>query len=227
MTKKEKKNLLQDIMISAKQYKKHLAGNIFMIIFDNNYIEVAFDNSRFAHLTGVEKTISAKRFYDNALKGTLRIEQFWCSPKHPHDLARRKLKVLSNLGEIFSHDGFVLEDIATGRVVYKFGFTDLALTLCFGEDFDKQGNIKGPYFVIYSLRDGDTFSKTKQVHAIDYIFRKRNDEKLYSELLLNNETAVLTDEIKLKISNTTISSICRVEKDAIINKELEDDVETA
>jgi len=44
--------------------------------------------------------------------------------------------------------------------------------------------------------------------------------------LLNNETAVLTDEIKLKISNTTISSIYRVEKDAIINKELENDVET-
>jgi len=45
----------------------------------------------------------------------------------------------------------------------------------------------------------DCFDKAQQVHEIDYILKKKNTDKLYNEILLNNKSGHFADNIKLKI----------------------------
>ncbi|MFI3202199.1 MAG: PBECR4 domain-containing protein [Eubacteriales bacterium] len=58
MTKREERIAIVDKIVGFTQdYKEHLLGNIFMIVFDNRYIEVSFRKRDFTHLTGVDKSI--------------------------------------------------------------------------------------------------------------------------------------------------------------------------
>ena len=201
MTGKQKqRTILFKIIQAAQEYKLYLLGHTFMFVFDDNrYVEISFRKVDFAHLTGVGRSISALDFYRNAVRKILKNEQFYFSERFPYHLSERKLNILLNLSEIFTNDGFILEDVVTNTFIYKIGFTDLKLTMCFGEDSDSQDNKKSDYLIIRSLRANDCFDKAQQVHEIDYILKKKNTDKLYNEILLNNKSGHFADNIKLKI----------------------------
>lgn len=111
---------------------------------------------------------------------------------------------LQNLHQCVLSEGFLLEDITTQSATYKFGFTELNFTLCFGEDLDVNENKKSEYFIVQSLRDEDCFNKSSDVFEIDYIYKKRNSEKLYTNLLFCSEaTKEIPENIKSLIKNDT------------------------
>ena len=58
-----------------------------------------------------------------------------------------------------------------------------SFTLCFGEDLDKDGNKRSAYFIPKSLRSGDCFERSENVYEIDFIFRKKNNQRRYNEML--------------------------------------------
>lgn len=176
-----------------------------MFVFDNRYIEVSFRKEEFAHLTGVDKHLSAKDFYKEAARGTLRQNQIFFSKRYPYDLCIKKIRELDKLPRAVHEDGFVLEDIATNTAVYKFGFTELNFTLCLGQDMDKQGNKRSDYDIAQSFRVEDCFDKTQNVFDIDFILKKRNDQKIYEEILLQNKPLDKMKNIgKEKISDSVI-----------------------
>ena len=71
----EKIQITKNIINAAKQYKKFLLGKTFMYCFEDKYIEVSFRKSDFAHLTGVDKKISAKDF--SAKLGVVPTTLYW------------------------------------------------------------------------------------------------------------------------------------------------------
>ena len=63
--------IVKDICFAAKLYKENLVGKTFLYVFDGRYIEVLYKASNFRHLTGVDTNLSAKQFYEYALKNQL------------------------------------------------------------------------------------------------------------------------------------------------------------
>lgn len=178
----EKIQITKNIINAAKQYKKFLLGKTFMYCFEDKYIEVSFRKSDFAHLTGVDKKISAKDFYKEAVNGTLRANQIFFSQRYPKDLCKKKLKEIMNLTKLTNSELFLLENISTQTKFYKFGFTELNFTLCVCEDRDIHGIKKSNYFIPQSFRVEDCFDKSTNVYDIKYIFSKSNSEKTYINL---------------------------------------------
>ncbi|MFI3236614.1 MAG: PBECR4 domain-containing protein [Lachnospiraceae bacterium] len=191
MTKREERKAIVDKIVEfARDYSEHLLGNTFMFVFDNRYIEVSFRKSDFAHLTGVDKHLSANDFYKEAKRGTLRENQIRFSSRHPYDLCLKKVVHMEDLARAFYSDGIVLEDVGTDTALYKFGFTELNFTLCFGEDLDKDGNKRSAYFIPKSLRSGDCFERSDNVYEIDFIFRKKNNQRIYNEMLFQGNKEI-------------------------------------
>ncbi|MFI3202200.1 MAG: hypothetical protein R3Y54_11890 [Eubacteriales bacterium] len=102
----------------------------------------------------------------------------------------------------------MLEYVETDTAVYKFGFTELNFTLCLGEDLNKEGNKKSSYFIPQSLRSGDCFKRSKNVYEIDFIFRKKNNQRTYNEMLFqgNQEIKSVSDEIRERLDETLYTS---------------------
>lgn len=199
MTQREERiKIVAKIKTGANIYKKYLLGNTFLYVFNDKYIEVSFRKQDFAHLTGVDTKLSAKDLYKEAIRGTLTEKQIYFSARHPKSLCLKKVDCLQNLHQCVLSEGFILEDITTQSATYKFGFTELNFTLCFGEDLDVNANKKSEYFIVQSLRDEDCFGKSSDVFEIDYIYRKRNNEKLYTDLLFCNK---VPEEIPGSIKN--------------------------
>lgn len=189
---KQKKLLLNKIINAAQSYKKNLVGKTFLIVFDERYIEILFRKQEFSHLTGVDKKISAKDFYKEAVRGTLQYNQFFFSQRFPSDLSKKKINNLDKIYQAMMSEGFILEDITTTTQTYKFGFTELNFTLCLGEDTNANNQIKSNYFIAQSFRiDDDCFSRSKSVYDIQYIFEKENDEKLYEKVLFCTDDSEL------------------------------------
>lgn len=67
----DRKIIVCEINRAAQLYKKHLVRKKFLYVFDGRYIEVCFKTDSFRHLTGVETNLSAKRFYQYAVKNQL------------------------------------------------------------------------------------------------------------------------------------------------------------
>lgn len=66
--KHEREQIVREINKAAQLYKQHLVGKKFLYVFDERYIEVCYKIDGFRHLTGVETNLSAKRFYQYAVK---------------------------------------------------------------------------------------------------------------------------------------------------------------
>ena len=92
--------LVQEIQKAALLYKTYLVGRKFLYIFEGQYIEVIYSSKGFKHLTGVESPLTAKLFFDNAVKRKLSINNIGFSSKHPYDLCVRKVKHLCQLPEL-------------------------------------------------------------------------------------------------------------------------------
>ncbi|MCD7908430.1 MAG: PBECR4 domain-containing protein, partial [Clostridium sp.] len=170
-------------------YNQHLVGRKFMYVFDNRYIEVIFKKENFRHLTGIDTNLSANQFYQYAAKGKLEASQIWFSSAHPYDLCIRKVQHIENIATMAGSECFLLEEVKTGTMTYKFGTTDLKFTLCLNREKDQNGIDKSECYVVQSLRDEDCFSKSTEAYEVTHIFSKENDEKAYKALLFMDRSA--------------------------------------
>lgn len=160
------------------------------------------------HLTGVDTNLSADAFYREAVRGRLRHNQIYFSQRHPYDLCVRKISQLQNISAVTESEIFMLEDLTTNTFAYKFGLTELNFTLCLKEDVDSLGNVVSDKYIARSLRVEDSVSRSSDAYEVQYIFSKRNDEKLYNVLKYSDERyeiSNLSQEILDKVDNSLLS----------------------
>lgn len=197
--------IVNKIITAAQLYQANLVGKSYMYIFDNRYIEVIYRTRDFLHLTGVDTKLSAKDFYKEAVRGTLRDTQIGFSQRHPFDLCVRKSAYLDKIVVLTNADVALLESLSTGSLTYQFAATDLNFTICFDRDTNNQGVVVSNNYIARSLRVEDSFSRSGNAYEVDYIFSKSNQEAKYT--LVNyiskgKKLSELPDEIKKKLSPT-------------------------
>ncbi len=178
----DRKNVVESIKNAAQLYKQYLVGRRFLYVFDSRYIEVMYKVANFRHLTGVATKLTANEFYRAATRKQLQVNQIYFTSDHPYNLCIKKIKHIEEIAVLATSENFILEEIETSTKSYKFGATDLKLTLCLNKELDDDGNEKGDCYIVESLRDEDCFSKSKNVYAVTHIFSKANDEKKYTDL---------------------------------------------
>lgn len=190
---RDREQIVQEICKAAKLYKEHLVGKRFLYVFDGRYIEVSYKADNFRHLTGVETNLSAKRFYQYAVKNQLQSTQIFFTVKHPYSLCKRKIRHIGEVAVLASSENFMLEEILTDTKTYKFGTTDLKFTLCMNKEYDDNGQEKSECYIVESLRDGDCFGKSKTVYEVTHILARNNDAKKYSEILFMDQRYTVAD----------------------------------
>lgn len=179
----QRRAILTEIKSAAKLYKRYLVGHKFLYVFDGRFIEVLYKAQNFKHLTGVETSLPAKRFYSSAVNDTLQTAQIGFNKAHPYELCLRKVKHLHQLVNLASSESFMLEEIGTKTQTYKFGTTDLNFTLCMNRELDENGNEINECYIVQSLRDEDCFDKAQNVYEVTHIFSKPNDAKYYTDIV--------------------------------------------
>lgn len=208
--KQAKIQIVNQIVLAAKAYKSNLIGKTFLYYFEGRYIEVIYRARDFAHLTGVETSLSANDFYKEAVRGTLRDTQIYFSKRHPYSLCVRKLSHLSQLIKITDSPLLVLESVTTDTAVYKFGLTELACTVCLDHDLDGMGHPKSSMLIAKSLRDEDSFNRGQNAYEINMIFCKANTAKIYDSCTFNDKKCSkedLPEEILKKLSPEILVTI--------------------
>ncbi len=165
------------------EYKKKLAGQYFLYIFDNRYIEVFFGREHFKHLTGVASYLNGEKFYRKVETNTLTTNQFWFSKDNPYRTAKAKCSRLQEMPKLISEDTLLLEEIITDTCTYSFGTTNLDFTVGFTErtKIEDGWEVIIPHqYVPRTLRVKDeAFDKANNVYEVEYIFSKNNDLKKY------------------------------------------------
>lgn len=200
----DRKLIVCEINKAVQLYKEHLIGKKFIYVFDGRYIEVCYKAENFRHLTGVETNLSAKRFYQYAVKKQLQSSQIYFTSRHPYKLCKRKIKHICEIALLASTENFMLEEISTNTKSYKFGATNLNFTLCMNKEYDQNGQEKSECYIVESLRDEDCFSKSKTVYEVSYILSKDNVAKKYTDLLFMDKRLNmrnLSDEIASMIED--------------------------
>ena len=185
--------IIAEIELAAKLYKENLVGKKFLYVFDGRYIEVIYKAQNFRHLTGVESKLTAKRFYNDAVKNALQSNQVFFSRSHPYSLCVKKIKHIKEISVLASSENFMLEEIVTNTRTYKFGTTDLNFTLCMNKETDCEGREIGDCYIVESLRDEDCFSKSKDAFVVTHIFSMPNDGEKYTNLLFMDASVQLKD----------------------------------
>lgn len=201
----DRKIIVCEINRAAQLYKKHLVGKKFLYVFDGRYIEVCFKTDSFRHLTGVETNLSAKRFYQYAVKNHLQSSQIYFTSRHPYSLCKKKLKHICEIAVLARTENFMLEEIMTNTKSYRFGTTNLNFTLCLNKEYDKNGHEKSECYIVESLRDEDCFSKSKTAYEVSHIFSKDNSDKKYSNLLFmdrRSDLDMLPDKVASMIEDS-------------------------
>ena len=194
MSKKlDRASLVKEICKAARLYKEHLVGSRFLYAFDGRYIEVIYKVANFKHLTGVETNLSAKKFYEYAVKNQLQASQIHFSAQHPYSLCTRKIKHICQIATLASSECFMLEEIKTNTPTYKFGTTDLNFSLCMNKELDSNGEAKEDCYIVQSLRDEDCFSRSRAAYVVTHILSRRNDEKIYTELRYISQSSSIDD----------------------------------
>ena len=183
--KLEKKTALKHQIITAAQtYSRELAGRIFLYVFGNEYFEVIFKVDRFLHLTGVNSTLSAAKFYSLAKTKKLDNGQFEFSKQHPMAIAKKKLICLNSLPLITNSLVCVVKDLQTVTYNYKLGVTNLSFTLCLTENLDLRGRKIDDKLLPRSLRIKDkAIENSSFAEFVDFIFVKNSSQTYYSQLL--------------------------------------------
>ncbi|MCD8022951.1 MAG: PBECR4 domain-containing protein [Lachnospiraceae bacterium] len=160
-----------------------MVGHSFLYVFEGRSIEVVYRTKDFMHLTGVDSHCSAEQFYKDAIRGKLQPQQIFFSARHPYDLCVRKMSQLNNLNRVIDSAIFILEDTETNTFTYKFGLTDLKLTVCLSEDTDENGKVVGDHYIARSLRVEDSFDRADGAFEVQYIFSKKNDQRKYDTIM--------------------------------------------
>lgn len=200
----DRKIIVCEINRAARSYKKHLVGKKFLYVFDGRYIEVCFKADNFRHLTGVETNLSARRFYQYAIKNQLQSSQIYFTSRHPYSLCKKKLKHICEIAVLARTENFILEEILTNTKSYRFGTTNLNFTLCLNKEYDKNGQEKSECYIVESLRDEDCFSKSRTAYEVSHIFSKDNSDKKYSNLLFmdrRSDLDMLPDKVTSMIED--------------------------
>ncbi len=200
--------LIRTIEEAALTYKEKMVGRHFMYVFDDRYIEVVYRERDFMHLTGVDSTLRAEQFYKDAVRGRLKADRIFFSKRHPFDLCVKKASQLINIGKVVDSELFILEDTTTHTFTYKFGLTDLELTMCLSEDTDQNGNIVGDHYIARSLRVEDCFDKSEEAFIVRFIFARANGERKYSMVMYQepNDTILkLPTSVLEKLDNKLTS----------------------
>ncbi len=159
-----------------------------MYVYDGRFIEVIFKSENFRHLTGVDTNLSPRQFYEYSVTGKLAESQIWFGPTHPFALCARKIRHINDVATMARSGCFMLEEIKTVSMTYKFGTTDLKFTLCLNKDVDRNGK-ESECYIVQSLRDGDCFSKSEGAYVVTHIFSRKNDQKLYTDLLYIDDSS--------------------------------------
>lgn len=170
------------INAAAVSYRAAMVGREFLYVFEGQFIEVIYRAKEFRHLTGVGTTLPANEFYRVAVRQQLTPNQLLFDARHPVDLCRQKMQHIQNLPAVVNSDVIILETIGTQTKSYEFGFTELNFTLCLDKDLDASGNPKSSYYIVQSLRDGDSFSRSGKQYECNYIFSKQTGQKLYDTM---------------------------------------------
>ncbi len=186
----DRQAIVKEISRAARLYKQHLVGKRFLYVFDNRYIEVLYKKQNFKHLTGVDTNLTAKKFFDYAIKNQLQANQIFFSSRHPYALCKKKLKHILEIISLAYSESFMLEEIVTQTKTYKFGTTELNFSLCMNKEYDQSGNEIGDCYIVQSLRDEDCFNKSKHVYPVTHIFsRENNTAKKYTTRLFVDSCA--------------------------------------
>lgn len=183
-----KEQIRQDILNASECFCNDLVGKYFLYVFNNRYIEVLFRKDSFSHLTGVETYLSGNDFYKKAKRKQLGLNQFYFNKIHPFDLAKKKSAELYRLKEFTDSDIFILEEVTTASVTYKFGFTNFDCSLCLSENVDTSTGVKiNDLYIPMSFRIKDKiFDNSKSVYEVDFIFMKENTYKEYNILMFGD-----------------------------------------
>ena len=94
----------------------------------------------------------------------------------------------------------MLKDVTTQSKTYKFGLTDIDLTLCFVENYDKTTKQKiDNYFIPASLRVGDdSVSKSHDCIFVKYIFMKNNKNSKYNSIYYGDSDEIINLPIEIR-----------------------------
>ena len=208
--------MAQKIEHASFLYAKQLVGKTFMYVFDKRFIEVIYKKDNFLHFTGVDSKLSAGQFFKLAKQGKLGASQFYFSPRHYFENAKKKVNNLSTLPALATGESLMVEDVTTQTSKYKFGNTDLKLSVLFEKSQLGNNSNRDIYFG-KSFRVDDCFNKSQNQYVITYIFSKPNDKKQYDTLLYKDKSAILddlpnqaiallSDEIKVLLSVENLNS---------------------
>ncbi len=190
----DREQIVKEISEAAHLYKKFLVGKRFLYAFDNRYIEVLYKKENFKHLTGVDTNLTAKQFFDFALKNRLQAKQIFFSKRHPYSLCKKKLRHICEIATLAYAESFMLEEITTVSASYKFGTTALKFSLCMNKEVDDNGMKVGDCYIVESLRDEDCFGRSKYVYEVTHIFSRSNNlSKKYTDLIFEDKKASVKD----------------------------------
>ena len=205
-TKVHKKELIRKQIIEAANIYSHkLAGKKFLYVTPNYYFEILFLTDKFLHLTGVNTKLTAKDFYEKARKGILQNNQFYFDKEHPFDIAKNKLPNLIQLPELTTKQIYIINNLKTLTLVYRYGLTNFNFTLGLTEYIDKKNNIIKETFIPRTLRSNDNAPKynTDNLNCnVSFIFEKDASKRIYTTLLFREYATSIPLNIKHLIDSS-------------------------
>lgn len=133
--KYDKKKAIDIIVKAAANYKKCLLDKTFLLIYQENgkmkTVQVEFRENHFLHLTGVQTSLSAKRFYEKCVSHKLSLADIELDK---NGKAQQKLMVLPFLHELLYHNCMIGDFIDSGICIkadYFVGNTKAILSVGF------------------------------------------------------------------------------------------------
>lgn len=195
----DKKILVNRIINAAQIYKNKLVGKVFLVAYEDKYVEIMFKVNSFLHLSGVATSLSAENFYKKAWKRQLRDTEIFFNSEHPVDFADLKTTHLNSLYKIVTTDTLIGEGITVATAVFPIGITDVSIFVCFDKNTDKSGKLLNNFLIPYSFRiESIDNSKVGTLYEVKCVLERNSNEPKYKRINFGSKSDVeaLSDEIK-------------------------------
>ena len=164
-----------EIIAGAKVYNDFFLEYDYLIcssIFQHKpFYIVSAHKKNFLHLTGVGITLSREDFFDKSYSGNLQT-----TDQKNKGSIRRKVKVLSSIGNIFDYNVLEQEDFNKNKVHCSFAATELNLTL---------GFVNNRVSLPMTLLKGVEIDLSKAA-KLDLVFRKDKASNVFDEIIVGN-----------------------------------------
>lgn len=175
--KLKKTDAIRIITNACKNYDSFLDDRYFLIVYKEKdaikYTEVGFRKSHFLHLTGVQTSLSAKRFYEKCLDGQLGEADFQIDNAGK---VQQKLKVLPYLHDVLYNNCMIGDFLNSGIMIHADYFVgDTKFILSIG--FRHRKSTDDPV----TLYSGDIRKLTNPTNRVLAIFARTYPEKKYKE----------------------------------------------